>query len=166
MGVPPTDPPYITDEDPADSEIGIAKDKILFFRLRDDGNNLASFQIWIDEGEGETLVYDSDSPGFQAPYDGAGSSVTEESVGDYNDVHVYIQKTSNWGPLADVTVHVEATDGIDLLDVSWTFTIEEYDLQTILVIERTWPGKLHRSRANHAPWTALGRRHLDDEDLE
>jgi hypothetical protein len=34
------------------------------------------------------------------------------------------------------------------------------------VVERNWPGKIHRSRASFAPWNALGARRLSEEGLD
>lgn len=36
----------------------------------------------------------------------------------------------------------------------------------IEVVERSWPGKLHRARASFPPWKALGARKLGEEGLE
>jgi hypothetical protein len=37
---------------------------------------------------------------------------------------------------------------------------------SVLVVERNWPGKLHRTRRSFAPWKALGARMLDGEEAE
>ncbi len=42
----------------------------------------------------------------------------------------------------------------------------ELPVGTLKAVERNWPGKLHRARANFPPWEAVGGRKLGEEGLE
>jgi hypothetical protein len=117
-------PPYLDNEDPADLDTGVLKDKILTFDLLDleSAINLATVNISV-EG---SIAYQGSTDTFTAPYNGGGSGKSA-IVGPPGGYNFTIQKTSNWTSSTNVEVRVVAEDAIgNPMDVTYNFDIEDW----------------------------------------
>lgn len=144
---PDGDPPYLSSQDPAPSQTGVLRDKIITFVVNDDdlGVRLNLTRIYV-EGN---LAYDGASGSFLAPYDGGGSGIS----GTPAAYTFAIQKTADWGSYANVPIRVVASDLSPIpnyLDETYSFTAEDY---TAPILTDNLPVGVDVSRATNISFT-------------
>lgn len=120
---PDGDPPYLSGQDPAPSQTGVLRDKIITLEVNDDGLGveLNLLKIYV-EG---SIAYDGQVGIFVPPYNGAGSGVT----GDPSKYIFTIQKTVDWTSFTVIPIRVVAADLSPIpnyLDETYNFTSEDY----------------------------------------
>lgn len=115
-----TDPPFITNQNPAPGEFGVAESANILFRVDDlgAGINLATLTVYISEGGGPFVLAISGGS-FVAPYNGAGSST---APGGTNGYDVVIDPVSDLvtDDVVQVRVLVDDNNG-NSLDVTYLF---------------------------------------------
>jgi len=122
------DPPYITNQDPAPSDTGVPRDKVLYLEVVDDvsGVDLSQTDLYV-EGN---LAFVGATSTFVAPYNGASSAVASIAKG----YSFYVHKTSDWESYKEISVGAESKDGsgniLELAASTYYFRIEDYEAPT------------------------------------
>lgn len=144
---PDSEPPYLTDQDPAPGETEVPRDKIISFVINDDGLGvrLNLLKIYVDG----LLAYDGTIGTFIAPFNGAGSGI----VGDPSAYTFAIQRTSDWPSYSIVPIRVVAADLSPIpnyLDETYVFTSEDY---TAPILTDNFPTGVDIPRATNISFT-------------
>jgi hypothetical protein len=113
-------PPHLENRDPAPSQIGVTKNKVIALDIVDEsGIDLSTVVIKVEGVDAYVGATDS----FVSPYNAPGSTRSDLPLGH----HFNIQKTSNWARLDTISVRVIARDVLgNLLDTTYTFDIQDY----------------------------------------
>lgn len=118
QSLPPTDidPPFVENQVPAPAATLIARTANITFRVDDlgDGVDINFLLVEIDRGSGFEVAYDGDGGGFQANWNGAGSSITPAGNDGFD---IVVDPTEALSEFTTISVRINARDLSPLLNV-------------------------------------------------